>query len=209
VASARAEPAPPAGAPETQLLRQIRTQLNLSETAQPSRRLRGNFTGSPAPEQVLVFGSDVVVLGANVAGGRGYLVYRLPLENARDLVYAGAADVTGDGARELFLRVRQKLSGAEGVHRELVLVLRVDGQGRLARVLTAEVTRRRGDQVVANRVRTRGGVLTILPGTVEGWDAQGYPFADQPAGDARRLLLPWRDQPVTYRLEHERLVPQD
>ena len=87
--------------------------------------------------------------------------------------------------------------------------MRFDALGRFGRALAVDVTRRQGPQVVANRVRTRGGKLVILPGTAEGWDASTYPFTNEAAGGAERLLLPWADKPVSYQLEGDRFVPNN
>ena len=208
VVQARPPTAASASAPslDEALAREIRKTLGLAQGARPSRQLSANLAGGSARERALAFGGNIVVFGADIAQGRGYLVYRLPLERPDDLQHLGAVDVTGDGRAELFLRVRQDLSGANGAHRELVLVLRVDAQGRLSRVLSAEVTRRQGDRVVANRVRTSGGRLTIEPGHAEGWDAASYPFVSESTGGAERLLLPWGDGPASYRFERDRFV---
>jgi hypothetical protein len=72
--------------------------------------------------------------------------------------------------------------------------------------LLADVTRRQGEHVIANRVLTRGGKLVIDPGSAEGWDAQSYPFTNEASGGAERLLLPWVDAAQSYRLEGGRFV---
>ena len=187
----------------------FKKERKIAKNAQPTRRLEGNLFAGPAREHLFVFGSTLVIVGGDLGDGASYLAYGLPIQDPADFLYVGSADVTGDGVSEIFVRVKQALSGADGVHRELALVLRFDALGRFGRALAVDVTRRQGPQVVANRVRTRGGKLVILPGTAEGWDASTYPFTNEAAGGAERLLLPWADKPVSYQLEGDRFVPNN
>jgi hypothetical protein len=184
----------------------FKKERKIPKNAAPTKQLTGNLFAGPLREHLFVFGTTLVVLGGDLGDGGSYLAYGLPIQNPDDFLYVGSGDVTGDGVREIFVRVKQVLSGAESVHRELVLVLRFDSLGRFGRALAADVTRRKGPQVIANRVRTYGGKLTILPGTAEGWDASNYPFTNEATGGAERLLLPWADKPVNYRLEGDRFV---
>jgi hypothetical protein len=173
-----------------------------------ARRVRtGNFFGGPQKEQLFELGTYLVMVGPELGDGGSYLAYGLPVKDPADTLYLGHADVTGDGLNEIFVRIKQPLTGAEGVHREVVLVLRADASGRLARALAAEVTRRQGDKVIENRVLTRGGRLVIDPGRAVGWSESDYPFTRDEIGGADGLLLPWADAARSYRLAGERLVP--
>jgi hypothetical protein len=165
-----------------------------------------NLFAGPAREHLFVFGTTVVIVGGDLGDGASYMAYGLPVQDAADFLYVGSGDVTADGVSEIFVRVKQPLSGGEGVHRELALVLRFDSMGRFGRALAIDVTRRKGAQVVANRVKTRGGRLVIDPGHAEGWDASSYPFTNEATGGADRLLLPWADKSVSYKLEGDRFV---
>jgi hypothetical protein len=173
----------------------------------PLRRQVASFGAGPAREQLFQFGANLVLVGPDIGAGGSYVAYGLPVQDPADIVYVGHDDVTGDAREEMFVRLEQPLAGAPGVHRELVLVLRVDEQWRFARLLTAEVTRRQGSNVVANRVVARDGQLTIEPGKSEGWDQSTYPFTNEATGGAERLLLPWLDRPVRYRFAQDRLLP--
>jgi hypothetical protein len=185
----------------------FKKEHKLPASARPQKQLSANVFGGPAREGLCVFGTTLVIAGGDLGDGGSYMAYGLPIQSPADFLYLGTGDVTGDGAREIFVRIKQLLSGGEGVHRELALVLRFDELGRFGRALVADVTRRQGQSVVANRVRTRGGKLVILPGSAEGWDAQSYPFTNEASGGAERLLLPWADAPQSYRLEGGRFVP--
>lgn len=173
-----------------------------------ARRVRtGNFIGGPQNEQLFELSNYLVLVGPELGDGGSYLAYGLPVKDPADTLYIGHADVTGDGLNEIFVRIKQPLLGAEGVHREVVLVLRADASGRLTRAMAAEVTRRQGDKVVENRVLTRGGTLVIDPGRAVGWSESDYPFTRDETGGADGLLLPWADAPRTYRLAGDSLVP--
>jgi hypothetical protein len=189
------------------LLALVKKELKLPASARPQKQLSANVFGGAAKEALCVFGTTLVIAGGDLGEGGSYMAYGLPITSAGDFQYLGTGDVTGDGAREIFVRIKQTLSGGDGVYRELAMVLRFDEVGRFGRALLADVTRRQGASVVANRVRTHDGKLTILPGTAEGWDGQSYPFTNDATGGAERLLLPWADGPVSYRLEAGRFVP--
>jgi hypothetical protein len=189
------------------LLALVKKELKLPASARPQKQLSANVFGGAATEALCVFGTTLVIAGGDLGDGASYMAYGLPITSPGDFQYLGTGDVTGDGAREIFVRIKQVLSGADGVYRELAMVLRFDELGRFGRALLADVTRRKGASVVANRVRTHDGKLTILPGSSEGWDAESYPFTNEATGGAERLLLPWADGPVSYRLEGGRFVP--
>lgn len=188
------------------LLAHFKKENKLKANAQPSKSLVANVFGGARKEHLFVFGTTLLIAAGDLGEGGSYVSYGLPAKTPEDVLYLGTGDVTGDGVREIFVRVKQVLSGADGVHRELAVVLRFDELGRFGRALLADVTRRQGDRVIANRVRTRGGELVILPGEAEGWDAQTYPFTNESIGGADRLLLPWADGPVHYQLEGGRFV---
>jgi hypothetical protein len=211
---------PGGGAGSSDLLALFKTQAKLPRDATPTRALRANVLGGDAAEQIDVFGSTLVLTGPDVGGGRSYITYAAPVSDARDLLDVRSGDVTGDGVHELLLRVRQRLAGGDGVERELLLVLRADASARLARVLLVEVARRQRPQppagkqpesgperAVENRVLVQRGALTIEPGEARGWSGESYPFSLDAIAGSERLLLPWMDRPVVYRLAASALVP--
>lgn len=192
---------------EAEVLAAFKAQRKLPASAQPSHTLRANLLGGAKKERIDVFESSLVVSGPEVGDGRGYFAYGVPVSDARELLELRAVDVTGDGLDELLVRTRQTLSGADGVTRELLLVLRAEN-GRLARLLLAEIARRKqGEGAIENRVRTAAGTLVIEPGTAKGWSAASYPFSSDAVAGATPLLLPWRDRAVSYTLRGATLAP--
>jgi hypothetical protein len=218
---ARALTSSSAGAEEptpADVLSLFKTQAKLPSNAKPSRTLRANVLGGSAPEQIDVFGSTLLFTGPDVAHGTGYLAYAAPISDARALLDVSSADLTGDGVAEVLLRVQQELAGAENVVRELLLVLRGDQNDRIARTLSVEVSRRqhasrrpggdRSERAIENHVVVQKGVLRIEPGTATGWTEKTYPFTPDAIPGSERLLLPWRDKPVSYRASGAVLVAQ-
>ncbi len=173
----------------------------------PRRHQRANVLGGPSREELFELGNHLVLVGQDINEGTSYLAYGLPVKDASEILYVGHGDVTGDGKEELFVRLHQPLTGADGVHREVVLVLAVEEQGRFRRLLAAEVVRRQGERAIINRVNTKSGSLIIEPGQAEGWSANDYPFTSDATGGVERLLLPWQDSAVPYRLAGDALVP--
>ena len=193
------------------LVEQFKRDQKLLPDIEPDRQLKGNLTGGPDEEQLLAFGTKLVALGADIGGGAVYLAYGLPIAGAQDLLYLGAGDVTGDGRKELFVRVRQPLFGAAGVHREVLLVLRIDVSGtqaKIARLATIEVARRQDKSAIINAVSTQGGKLSIEPSQAVGFTQANYPYLNEATGGAERLLLPWLDKPVRYRFDGARLLAE-
>jgi hypothetical protein len=184
----------------------FKTQQKLPAAAKPTRTVAANLVGGSGKEQVHLFGSVLAIVGPDVAGGAGYLAYGIPVGDARDVLDLSVAEVTGDARDELLVRVRQPLRGAAAAQRELLIVLRSDGD-RIVRVLTAEIKRVAEGGAIENRVRAERGALVIEPGTARGWSAETYPFAADAVGGVAPLLLPWRDRAVRYALRGDALAP--
>lgn len=213
-ASERAQPAPateeeaPIAPTLEAVLTLFKEQRRLPKNATPSRHIRADLVGTRAPEDVFAYGAQLVIVGPDIGGGASYFAYGLPIADAADLRHLGAADVTGDGKAELFVRVRQALGGAEGVKRGVMLVHRFDAQQQFSRVLSVEAFRYQDGAHISNRVATKGGVLVVSPGHATGWTQQSYPFVDEPVAGVGRLLLPWKDSPVRYRFADGVLNPE-
>ncbi|MDB4988820.1 MAG: hypothetical protein JWN04_3998 [Myxococcaceae bacterium] len=190
-----------------ELLALFKTQQKLARDAKSSRTLRANVLKGGAEERIDVFGNVLVFTGADVALGRGYVTYTVPVPAARDLLELRAVDVTADGNEELLARIRQPLLGVEGVERELLLVLTGDDTGGLARALLAEVARRHDQSAIENHIVTQAGALVIEPGAARGWNQVSYPFAPAAIAGAAPLLLPWKDRPTRYHRQGSLLVP--
>ncbi len=190
----------------------FKEQRGIPKDARPSRQLRANLVGSRAPEDVFAFGAQLVIVGPDLGEGGSYFAYGLPIADAADLLHLGAADVTGDGKAELFVRVRQSLSGVEGVKRGVMLVHRFDEQQRFSRVLSVEAFRyafrSEGRAHISNRVSIERGKLTVSPGHATGWSETSYPFVDEAVAGVGKLLLPWKDKPVRYHWSAGALSPE-
>ena len=116
--------------------------------------------------------------------------------------------MTGDGRRDIFVRVIEHIGD---VTRHVLHGYSFDG-GSFVPILSVEVYRALGDQVIANRVKVeRRGKhygLRIEPGVIRGWDADSYPFANSPVDTCDPLLLPFRDSAVRYRYNGDQLVSE-
>jgi hypothetical protein len=166
-----------------------------------------NLTGDPRPEQLAVYGRELVVTGEGL-GGAGYFYLGLPVADAGDVLGVQTGDLTGDGRRELLVRVRQRIGD---VQRELVYCYSL-GQQRAEQLLVVEVSRARGSQRIDNKLSLvadkQRAVLTIEPGVARGWSASDYPFVADSADGVAPLLLPWKDKATSYVFERDRLVPK-
>jgi len=188
------------------VLRLFRQREGVPEGAAPTHRASGDVAEDAFAEEVLVFGRTLVVLGQRFYGGRSYYSVALPLSEGDAVLDLRLADLTGDGKREVVLRVRRavttQLQGAAvPSQREMLLAYAVTGPRR-GRVFGAEVARRVGDDAVVNEVAAVGpGGVTLRSGAARGWSAATYPFHDAPPQGFFPLLLPWDAAPrqVTYR----------
>jgi hypothetical protein len=166
-----------------------------------------NLAGDSRPEALAVYGRELVITG-DALGGAGYFYLRLAVADAADVLGVQTGDLTGDGRRELLVRVRQRISD---VQRELVYCYSL-GQERADQLLVVEVARARGAQRIDNKVAIiadkQRAVLTIEPGVARGWSASDYPFVADSADGVAPLLLPWKDRTTSYIFERDRLVPK-
>lgn len=178
-----------------------KSKVGLPAGTKPTRTLVVKLLPGARGEHVALFGTDIVVTGPTIGDGRGYLSYRLPITDPSALLELRAVALSGGVGDELLVRVKQELKGADGVERELLLVLRGDENGRIVRALVAEVARRQGERVIENRLSLHSGALVREPGAAKGWTAKSYPFDTAAIGGAERLLLPWSDRPVRYQTE--------
>ncbi len=167
-----------------------------------SRRLllRRDVLGGRAVERL--YGIDgkvpwLVLLGPDVGGGRGYLLWRAGNENVR-LLRAEAADLDGDGKGELLVWLRRDLEAFVSTQ---VHVMDVDAHG-FHRLGAIEVGRRVGERTVENALRVvhrRGrDVLRVTVGPVRGFSRERWPFAaDFSLAGVEPVKLPWRDRAPT------------
>lgn len=167
-----------------------------------------NLLGDPRPEGLAVFGRDLVITGATLSENGGFFFIGLPVADPTDVVGVQTGDLTGDGRRELLVRVRQRIGA---VQRELVYCYSVAAQ-HADQLLAVEVSRARGAQRIDNTVALiadkQRSVLTIEPGVAHGWSAQDYPFVAESLDGVAPLLLPWKDHTTQYVFVRDRLVPK-
>lgn len=204
---------PPSGAtaaPSTDaVLAEFRRQRGLTTGARPARDLSANVSATAAPERVVLFGLDLVVVGPEFRNGTGWFQYALPARSAEDILDLRTADVTGDGRHEIVVRIRQTLRGTAGaeIQREVLLIHQFTPTGFPA-LLQREVAREEGPHRIENEVRLEGGALEIGPGSARGWDRTSWPYAPAagPGADGvEPLLLPWSGQTARYRFTGGRL----
>lgn len=157
-------------------------------------------------ESLFVFGSDLVVVGEGFRGGLGYFFFGLPVAQPQDVLRVFTGDVTGDGRRDVFVRVRQRIGD---VQREILLGYTFTPDG-IAPLVSVEVRRARGADSVGNVVSlVRDGkrfALRISPGFAHGWSAETYPFTAESLDATGALLLPWKDAALQYRFDGRALV---
>jgi hypothetical protein len=167
-----------------------------------------NVIGDARLETLGVFGVDLAITGESLADRGGFFFIGLPVANSDDVLGVQTGDLTGDGRRELLVRIRQRIGD---VQRELVYCYSVAAQSA-QRLLVVEVARARGAQRIDNKLALlpdkQRAVLTIEPGEARGWSASDYPFVSDSADGVAPLLLPWKDHTTQYVFERDRLVPK-
>ncbi len=183
----------------------FKRQAGLPRSARPSTRIDANLAASPTEEHLLVFGTNLVVVGTDFRGGNNFFHFQIPAASADDVVSVRTADLTSDGRREILIRVRRAVGD---VQREVLIVQQFRPR-EFARIGMIEVARSQGSNSIRNQVRITGrgrrARLTIRPGRARGWNASSWPFADGTGDGVDPLLLPWRDSAVTYRYANGRL----
>ncbi|MFT5357610.1 MAG: hypothetical protein ACI9KE_004847, partial [Polyangiales bacterium] len=185
-------PTPPPRANIQALVTAARRAENIPRRTRASFSADVNLAEDGTAERLNVFGNAIVVVGTAFRGGNSYFHYAIPADAGR-LLDVSAADLTGDGRAEILIRAAQQLGDVE---REVLIVHRFTARGAFPRILMTEVGRKRGENRVSNRVDVAGGRLRILPGRAQGFNAESWPWNDAPG---ESVLLPWRDQPRTYR----------
>jgi hypothetical protein len=179
----------------------------LPPEAQPRFTQHCNLAEDKRIESILLFGPELLIVGDGFAGGAGYFFFGLPVRDGNDVLRVFTGDVTGDGRREIFVRVRQIISD---VQREILLAYTYAG-GTLAQLLQVEVRRARGGQSIGNLVSlVRTGkhfALQIEPGVAHGWSEADYPYVRDSGDGIGPLLLPWSDGKARYVYDGRALQP--
>jgi hypothetical protein len=192
----------------------FRQRARLAANARPDFQAEGNVAEDRQPETVQIYTRTLIVAGRAFMAGRSY--YSVELPEGFTVLSLDLADVTDDGQSEAIVRVRRpstvQVRGQQlEVVKDFLLVYSFDPAHR-GRVFAAEVTRRVGNDSIANDVRGlargRGNGLTIVAGRAAGWTEQTYPFRDTPPQGFSPLLLPWVNRaPVQYRWNGQTLAP--
>ncbi|MBC7172466.1 MAG: hypothetical protein H5U40_08580, partial [Polyangiaceae bacterium] len=125
---AQTTPAPAPRAPTSeQLVAAVRRERRIPASTRARFELRANVAEDPRPEDLLVLGNTLVVVGPGFRGGQGYFHFDIPVASPADLLDVSTADVTGDGRHEILVRIRQQLG--QGFEREVLLVHRFTSTG--------------------------------------------------------------------------------
>jgi len=170
----------------------------------PRFDLEVHVDGDARPERVALVGRDVVVLGAGFKGGNGYARMSLTqFADDKDVGEVTARDVTGDGAAEIIVRGKRRVTSAAGdaVEIDAMFVYQVRA-GVIARVFAVETGREQGGKRVQGLVQfvpAKGGKgfdVDVKPGVARGWTESTYPWPQEKTGGAiEPLLLPWGGTP--------------
>lgn len=190
------------------LLRLVRARENIAAGTAPDHSATGDVAEDPTPEQVVVFGRTMAVVGPRFLGGATFYSMSLPLNDSDRVLSLRLADVTGDGHADAVLRVQRQVTtqvqGAALVsRREMLLVYGIEAPVR-RRLFAAEVARRVDGSSIENEVvmpAPGAAAIRIRPGAARGWTATTYPFHDSAPQGYFPLLLPWdrAQAEVTYR----------
>lgn len=166
-----------------------------------------NVAEDAAIESLMLFDRDLLVVGKGFRGGLGYFYYSVPAVTGADIQRMFTGDVTGDGRREIFVRIKQFVGD---VQREILLGYTFEDDA-LQLILQTEVRRAQGADSVGNIVSLEKAgkqyALHIAPGVARGYTRESYPFVTEQTDAYGALLLPWLHQEATYRWDGERLTP--
>jgi hypothetical protein len=196
--------APPSAA---ELIQAFREAQGIDASVPARFAIHVNVAEDSRVESVMVFGTHLLILGEGFQGGTGWSWFGLPVRDGSDVQRVFSADVTGDGLRELFVRVKQMVGD---VQREILLGYTYEAGG-LRRILGVEVRRAQAGHSVGNVVRVvpsgKGWALCIYPGGTTAWDARNYPFVAEQTDQWAPILLPWKDATTRFRYDGRELVP--
>lgn len=167
-----------------------------------------NVAEDSAIESLMLFDRDLLVVGKGFRGGLGFFYFAVPVADGADIQRMFTGDVTGDGRREVFVRVKQFIGD---VQRELLLGYTFAGEV-LQPILQIEVRRAQGADSVGNIVSLEKAgkhfALRVAPGVAHGYTRESYPFVTEQTDAYGALLLPWMHEAVVYRWDGQQLVPR-
>lgn len=160
---------------------------------QITRRISANVAGDSRPEQVVLAGRTIGVVGGGL--GQGTFFYQhLPVEGPRDVHWLKLMDLNGDRRMEVVAYCLER--GTTG-QRELILVYRFNAANKFVKALAVEVLKRQDGREITNRFTfkkrgKRGVDLLVDRPRSKGFSASNY--NDSPATDALPILLPWEKE---------------
>jgi hypothetical protein len=156
----------------------------------PRADLDGDVAGDGRDERVVVVDRFVVVLGPGYREGKSYDFFELPVADGSRVRHAELADLTGDGKKELAVRLRQ--SNAQG-SRDLWMVLGIRQQG-IQPLWGVELRKATDDGHVEatlqiHPARRGAPVVEVRAGEAEGLGPHN--LREAPARDVAPIPLPW------------------
>jgi hypothetical protein len=171
--------------------REVRTQLSV------------DVVGDARPEQVLLVGKTIGIVGEGLPGG-SYFYLDLPLKSGKDIYWLKAMDLNGDGKAELVTRYAERAGNGR---RELLAVFRFDESNKFARSFAHEILKGQGERVILNRFafqprkgkkgkrgkRRKGGIDIVVDKPVARGFSEGS-FREAPSADCFSILLPWGEE---------------
>jgi hypothetical protein len=167
-----------------------------------------NVAEDSAIESLMVFDRDLLVVGKGFRGGLGFFYFGVPAATGADVLRMFTGDVTGDGRREVFIRIKQLVGE---VQREILLGYTFEDDV-LKPILQTEVRRAQGADSVGNIVSLekagKNYALRISKGVAHGYTRESYPFVTEQTDAYGALLLPWMHETVTYHWNGQQLVPR-
>jgi hypothetical protein len=180
-------------------------------------RLAVDVVGDASPEQVLLVGKTIGIVGEGLPGG-SYFYLDLAVKQPQDIYWLKAMDLNGDGKAELVARYAERAGNGR---RELVAVFRFDDANRFVRSFAHEVFKGQGDRTIVNRFAFQprkatkrrgkrgrpaaGGIDFIVDKPVaRGFTAESY--REAASADAFSILLPWGEEKKRhFRFEGEEI----
>jgi hypothetical protein len=185
----------------------FRANEHITQT-QPSFEATGDAAEDATPENIYIYGRDLVIVGPRFMNGRSYRHIGLPVGEGDSVTGLRMVDVTNDGHVDAVITARRSVMAHVGgvavaSLREMVFVYSFV-QPQRSRVFAAEIGRRLGNDAIQNELvlprDSRGGEITIRARPAVGWTEQTYPFRDGVPQGFEPLLLPWSPTPsITWR----------
>ena len=101
-----------------ELVGAYRETRGVAANVRPRFVTHANIAEDSAIESLMLFARELLVVGKGFRGGTGFFYFGLPVATGADIQRMFTGDVTGDGRREVFVRVKQFVGE---VQRELLL----------------------------------------------------------------------------------------